>query len=156
LAEEVLRTILLIEDEPSDAELLLRGFDKAKVLNPIVHLSNGDEALRYLAGRGEFYDRIKFPLPALILLDLKLPGITGIQLLQWMHVQDEIKRIPLVVLTADDRQETVNAAYDLGANSYLVKPGKADEIARMVNLLQSYWIALNQPPQLVMAADLAN
>lgn len=156
MAEDVLRTILLIEDESSDAELLLRGFDKAKVLNPIVHLSSGDEALRYLAGRGEFSDRIKFPLPALILLDLKLPGMTGMQLLQWMHVQGEIKRIPLVVLTADDRQETVNAAYDLGANSYLVKPGKPDEIARMVKVLQSYWIALNQAPQLVMAANFSN
>jgi CheY-like chemotaxis protein len=154
LAEEVLRTILLIEDEPTDDQLILRGFEKAKVLNPIVHLTNGDDALRYLAGRGEFTDRLKYPIPALILLDLKLPGLTGIQLLQWLHVQGELKRIPLVVLTADDRQDTVNAAYDLGANSYLVKPGNAADIVRMVKVIQSYWLALNEPPQLVMAADL--
>jgi CheY-like chemotaxis protein len=154
LAEEVLRTILLIEDEPTDAQLILRGFEKAKVLNPIVHLTNGDDALRYLAGRGEFTDRLKYPIPALILLDLKLPGLTGIQLLQWLHVQGELKRIPLVVLTADDRQDIVNAAYDLGANSYLVKPGNAADIVRMVKVIQSYWLALNEPPQLVMAADL--
>ena len=156
MAEDVLRTILLIEDEPADAELLLRAFDKAKVLNPIVHLSNGNDALRYLAGRGELNDGIKFPLPALILLDLKLPGMTGIELLQWIHVQGDIKCIPLVVLTADGRQETVDSAHSLCARSYLVKPGNPDEIARMVKLLQSYWIALNQPPQLVMAASLFN
>ena len=153
MAEEVLRTILLIEDEPTDAQLILRGFEKAKVLNPIVHLTNGDDALRYLAGRAEFSDRIKYPIPALILLDLKLPGLTGIQLLQWLHIQGELKRIPLVVLTSDERKETVNAAYDLGANSYLVKPGNAADIVRMVKVIQSYWLALNEPPQLVMAGD---
>lgn len=152
MADETLRTILLIEDEPADAQLILRGFEKAKVLNPIVHLTNGDDALRYLAGRGEFSDRIKYPIPALILLDLKLPGLTGIQLLQWLHVQGELKRIPLVVLTADDRKETVNAAYDLGANSYLVKPGNPVDIVRMIKVIQSYWLALNEAPHLVIAA----
>ena len=153
MAGEILRTILLIEDEPTDAQLILRGFERAKVLNPIVHLTNGDDALRYLAGKGEFTDRIKYPIPALILLDLKLPGLTGIQLLQWLHVQGELKRVPLVVLTGDDRQETINAAYDLGANSYLVKPGNSADIVRMIKVIQSYWIALNEPPQLMMAAD---
>jgi CheY-like chemotaxis protein len=90
-------------DEPTDAQLILRGFEKAKVLNPIVHLTNGDEALPYLPGRSEFSDRIKYPIPALVVLDLKLPGLTGIQLLQWLHVQGELKRIPLAVLTTDDR-----------------------------------------------------
>jgi CheY-like chemotaxis protein len=153
LAEQALRTILLIEDEAADAQLLLRGFEKVGVLNPVIHLSNGDEALRYLAGKGEYKDRAKFPSPALILLDLKLPGMTGIQLLQWMRVQGELSRIPLVVLTADDGKETINAAYDLGANSYLVKPGKPGDIAKMVKAIQDYWITLNESPQLVMAAD---
>jgi CheY-like chemotaxis protein len=153
LETEILRTILLVEDESSDAALLLRGFEKAKVLNPIIHLTNGDEALGYLAGVRQYADRRKYPLPALILLDLKLPGMTGIQLLQWMRVQGEIKRIPVVVLTSNDDPDTINAAYDLGANSYLVKPGNNAEIARMVEAIQRYWVKLNEPPQLVMRAE---
>lgn len=149
---ESLRTILLVEDESADAMLLLRGFEKAEVLNPVVHLTNGDEALAYLAGVREYANRIKYPLPALILLDLKLPGMTGIQLLQWMRVQGEIRRIPVVVLTSDESLDTIDAAYDLGANSYLVKPGNTAEIARMVQAIQRYWIKLNEPPQLVMRA----
>jgi CheY-like chemotaxis protein len=153
LETEILRTILPVEDESSDAALLLRGFEKAKVLNPIIHLTNGDEALGYLAGVRQYADRRKYPLPALILLDLKLPGMTGIQLLQWMRVQGEIKRIPVVVLTSNDDPDTINAAYDLGANSYLVKPGNNAEIARMVEAIQRYWVKLNEPPQLVMQAE---
>jgi CheY-like chemotaxis protein len=152
LPQEILRTILLVEDETTDAMLLLRGFQKAEVLNPVVHLTNGDEALAYLAGIREYANRTQYPLPALILLDLKLPGMTGIQLLQWMRVQGEIRRIPVVVLTNDDNPDTIDAAYDLGANSYLVKPGNSADIGRMVQAIQRYWVKLNEPPQLVMRA----
>ena len=145
-----LATILLVEDEESDAALLCRTFEKANVLNPIVHLKDGDAALGYLAGAGVYADRQKFPLPALILLDLKLPGTTGLQLLQWMRVQPEVRRIPVVVLTNDSDPKTVNSAYDLGANSYLVKPGAPAHVARMGETIQRYWIELNQPPGLVL------
>ncbi|HWH61543.1 MAG TPA: response regulator [Terriglobales bacterium] len=147
-----LPTILLVEDEATDATLLLRGFRKARVLNPIVHLKDGDEALAYLAGVGHYSDRIKHPLPVLILLDLKLPGMSGLQLLQWLRLQKQIRRIPVVVLTIDDRAGTLNAAYDLGANSYLVKPGDPAQIGRVVESIQRYWIELNEPPPLVMGA----
>jgi CheY-like chemotaxis protein len=133
--------------------LLRRGFEKANVLNPIVHLTNGDAALAYLAGAGEYADRSKFPLPALILLDLKLPGMTGLQLLQWMRVQPEIRRTPVVVLTADDDPDTINAAYDLGANSYLTKGADASRITGMVETIQQYWMEMNEPPPLVMKAQ---
>ena len=152
LQAEVLRTILLVEDESADATLLLRGFEKAQVMNPVVHLTSGDEALAYLAGVREYANRKKYPLPALILLDLNLPGMTGIQLLQWMRVQGEIRRIPVVVLTGNDNPDTIDAAYDLGANSYLVKPGNSADITRMVQAIQRYWVKLNEPPQLVMRA----
>jgi CheY-like chemotaxis protein len=88
-----------------------------------------------------------------ILLDLKLPGATGMQILQWMRAQGEIRRIPVVVLTSDESPRTIDAAYDLGANSYLVKPGNATDIARMVQTIQQYWVKLNEPPQLVMRAE---
>jgi CheY-like chemotaxis protein len=152
--EEPLSTILLVEDEESDVALLRRGFKKAGVLNPIVHISNGDYALAYLAGEGEYADRSKTPLPALILLDLKLPGMPGLQLLRWMRSRSEIKRIPVVVLTTSDDSKTINAAYDCGANSYLVKPGNREEIVEMVSAIQSYWIKLNEAPKLVMRAEM--
>ncbi|HKW16327.1 MAG TPA: response regulator [Terriglobales bacterium] len=153
MSDAALRTILLVEDEVSDANLITRAFEKAKVMNPVVHLSDGDKALRYLAGKAEYADRLKYPLPAVILLDLKLPGATGMQILQWMRAQGEIRRIPVVVLTADENPKTVDAAYDLGANSYLVKPANAAEVARMVQTIQQYWIKMNEPPQLVMTAE---
>jgi CheY-like chemotaxis protein len=145
--------ILLVEDEKSDADLLHRAFAKAKVLNPIVLATTGDEALAYLTGTGKYSDQTKHPLPALILLDLKLPGLTGIQLLQWRRTQPHIKRIPVVVLTIDRSPSTINSAYDLGANSYLVKPGNPEEVTQMVQTIQRYWIGLNEPPQLAIAAE---
>ena len=153
MTDTTLRTILLVEDEATDATLITRAFEKAKVRNPVVHLSDGDSVLRYLAGKGEYADRLKYPLPAVILLDLKLPGATGMQILQWMRAQGEIRRIPVMVLTSDENPKTIDAAYDLGANSYLVKPGSPAEVARMVQTIQQYWVKLNEPPQLVMSAD---
>lgn len=153
MPEEVLLPILLVEDEASDAALLLRGFEKAGILNPIVHLANGDYALAYLAGEGEYSDRTQTPLPALVLLDLKLPGMPGLQLLRWMRIRSEIKRIPVVVLTTSTDSKTINAAYDCGANSYLVKPGNSAEISEIAHAIQNYWIKLNEPPKLVLRAD---
>ncbi|HET9742809.1 MAG TPA: response regulator [Terriglobales bacterium] len=152
MSDRSLPSILMVEDEASDAILLLRGFEKAGVLNPITHLKNGDEALAYLAGIGQYVDRSKYPLPVLILLDLKLPGMSGLQLLQWLRTQREIRRIPVVVLTLDRSPSSINAAYDLGANSYLVKPGDPVEIAKVIEAIQRYWIELNEPPPLVMGA----
>jgi CheY-like chemotaxis protein len=153
MPDQALPTILLVEDEESDATLLCRAFAKANVLNPITLLTNGDDALAYLAGAGEYADRKKHPLPVLILLDLKLPGMTGLQLLQWKRAQPPVRRIPVVVLTMNDDPSTINSAYDLGANSYLVKPGDPAQVGRVVQAIQRYWIDLNEPPPLVMQAQ---
>jgi CheY-like chemotaxis protein len=152
MAEKDLSTILLVEDTPSDAALIRRGFEKTHVLNPIIWVKNGQEALAYLTGLGEYGDRMKFPLPALVLLDLDLPKMSGFELLQWKRTQPYIRRIPVVVLTIDNATSTVNAAYDLGANSYLVKPGDPNEIMRIVKIIQEYWLGLNEPPKLVLRA----
>ncbi len=152
MPDRTLPTVLLVEDETTDATLLMRGFKKIGVLNPVIHLRSGDDALGYLSGTGRYSDRVKYPLPVLVLLDLKLPGTTGLQLLQWMRTRRDIKRIPVVVLTMDDAASTINAAYDLGANSFLVKPGNTAEIERTVKAIQAYWIELNEPPGLVMRA----
>jgi CheY-like chemotaxis protein len=152
MAEPVLPTILLVEDTPSDAALTRRGFDKTNVLNPIVWVKNGQEGLAYLSGLGQYGDRNRYPLPALILLDLDLPEMTGFELLQWKRSQPNIRRIPVVILTIDTASSAVNAAYDLGANSYLVKPGDPEEIMRVVKTIQEYWLGLNQAPKLVLRA----
>ncbi len=153
MSERELATILLVEDEITDATLVQRAFAKARVMNPIVHLKNGDEALGYLAGVGKYSDRMQHPIPALILLDLKMPGMTGLQLLQWMRTNREVRRVPVVVLTTDEAASTINAAYDLGANSYLVKPGDPEGVMRLVETVQRYWMELNQQPPLVMGAE---
>jgi CheY-like chemotaxis protein len=152
MAEPALPTILLVEDTSSDAALIRRGFDKINVLNPIVWVKNGQEALAYLSGLGQYGDRIQYPLPALILLDLDLPEMTGFELLQWKRTQPYIRRIPVVVLTIDKATSAINAAYDLGANSYLVKPGDPEEIIRIVKSIQEYWLGLNEAPKLVLRA----
>lgn len=153
MAEKKLPTILMVEDEAADAALLRRGFEKVKVANPIVHLKDGDAAIAYLGGVGEYADRVKHPLPVLILLDLKMPGSNGLQVLQWLRGQREVRRIPVVVLTGDADPASVRAAYDVGANSYLVKPGDPADIMRMIDTIQKYWIGLNEAPQLVMRGD---
>jgi CheY-like chemotaxis protein len=150
---KTLGTILLVEDDPADAALIRRGFEQAGVLNPVHHITNGDKALGFLAGVNEYADRITHPLPVLILLDLKLPGMAGLELLRWLRQQRELRRIPVVVLTGDEDLNTINAAYDAGANSYLAKPGERKRISDLVEKIQQYWLELNEPPQLVMRAQ---
>jgi len=147
--EDSKKTILLVEDESSDAELLIRAFKKAGVQNPIRHLDNGDAALFYLKGIDTYVDRDKNPLPALILLDLKLPGMSGLELLRWLRQQKNLRRIPVLVLTSENDARFMDAAYDAGANSYLLKSASPDEIERVVNLITNYWLNLNESPLIV-------
>jgi CheY-like chemotaxis protein len=147
-----LGTILLVEDEPSDSLLIRRAFDKAGVENPIHAVENGDTALSYLEGIGEYQDRTKYPLPIFILLDLKLPGMMGLQLLKWIRTRKDLRLIPVVVLTDSEEDADVKAAYEAGANSYLLKPADRNEVSRIVGLIQNYWLEHNVVPQLVFRA----
>jgi CheY-like chemotaxis protein len=142
--------ILLVEDNPDDAQLITRAFERVGVENPVRRLRDGEEAMAYLAGIGSYADRVKNPIPAVILLDLNLPKFNGYQLMVWLRTQPEIKRIPVVVLTESNDTTSINRAYDAGANSYLVKPGDPADISRVVELVQSYWIGLNEKPRLVL------
>ena len=145
--------ILLVEDDAGDAALIGHAIEKNGILNPIQHISNGDQALALLAGVNEYADRKTYPLPVLILLDLKLPGMGGLELLRWLRQQRDIRRIPVVVHTTDDDPQTINSAYDAGANSFLVKPGDRSRIVAMVKQVQQYWLTLNEAPRLVMRAE---
>jgi CheY-like chemotaxis protein len=149
----LLGTILLIEDDPADAALIQRAFQKIGVQNPISHVPHGDTALAYLEGINEYADRIKFPLPILIILDLKLPGMSGLQLLKWIRTKRELRLIPVVVLTGSADTTQVQAAYEAGANSFLLKPADRNEIIRVVELLESYWVQHNVAPPLVRRAQ---
>jgi CheY-like chemotaxis protein len=143
---ESVPTILLVEDNPTDVRLIRRALDKAKVGNPLQVLDHGDAAVDYLAGRGEYADRAQFPLPVLILLDLKLPRRSGLEVLDWLRDQEVLRRIPAVVLTSSSQSRDVNRAYDLGANSYLVKPVEFDDLKEMLSKINVYWIDLNVKP----------
>src|SRR5207249_5534648 len=105
---------------------------------------DGDEAVEYLGGTGRYQDRTRYPLPALVLLDLKLPRKNGIEVLHWLRQQPALRRLPVVVLTSSKEPNDVNRAYDQGANSYLVKPLGFDALLNLVRSLNVYWLSLNE------------
>jgi CheY-like chemotaxis protein len=138
--------ILLVEDNRMDVELTLDAFNEAKLLNTIHVASNGEEALDYLFGRGQYADRNAFPLPNLILLDLKLPGIDGFEVLQQIKSTSVLKRLPVAILTSSKEEGDRALSYDYGANSYLVKPVSFDGFMDVVRQIEGYWLSLNVGP----------
>ncbi|MHC4091588.1 MAG: response regulator [Planctomycetota bacterium] len=139
-------TILLVEDDSNDVLLIQRAFSKAKLANPLQVVEDGDEAVAYLSGQGPYADRERSPLPVLMLLDLKLPRKSGFEVLEWLRQQPRLKRLPVVVLTGSKETKDVDKAYDLGVNSYLVKPVTATGLVEMVKALDLYWFILNEIP----------
>ena len=141
-----LSTVLLIEDNPDDAELIGYAFKKAGVANPLIVVGDGDKAIDYLYGRSAYADREKFPLPGLFLLDLKLPRRSGFEVLEAIRANQTTRNTPVVVLTSSNQATDIERAYELGANSYLVKPIGRDSLITMVRSLDSFWLNLNQAP----------
>lgn len=145
-------TVLLVEDDDNDVLLIQRAFRKVKLANPMQVVRDGERAIAYLRGDPEFSEHGKAPLPSMILLDLKLPRVSGHEVLGWLRSQEELKRIPVVVLTSSKESADVNRAYDLGANSYLVKPVRFDAPIEMVKYIDMYWFVMNEPP-LIQESD---
>jgi CheY-like chemotaxis protein len=139
-------TILLVEDNPTDVLLIRRAFEKARMANPIQVADDGDTAVAYLSGDREYVDRERFPLPILILLDLKLPRRSGLEVLEWLRAQRTLRRIPVVILSSSRQHRDVNAAYDTGVNSYLVKPVEFEALFDMLKAVNLYWMMLNEKP----------
>ena len=139
-------TILLVEDDENDVLLMKRAFQKANILNPIQVVRDGESALSYLGNQQMYADQNKYPMPVLILLDLKLPRKSGLEVLAWVKGQESLKRVPVVVLTSSKESVDVGRAYDLGVNSYLVKPVEFDDLLYMVTTLNMYWQILNEKP----------
>ncbi|MBF2048520.1 MAG: response regulator [Elainella sp. C42_A2020_010] len=141
-------TVLLVEDDDNDVLFMERAFDQANLQNPIQVIPDGDRAVDYLSGVGLYGDRDRYPLPVLILLDLKLPRRSGLEVLEWLQSQPGLRRLPVVVLTTSSENSDINQAYDLGANSYLVKPVAPDHLLNLVRTLNLYWLILNVKPEI--------
>ncbi len=138
--------ILLAEDDPNDVLLIQRAFQKAGLRESLRVVRDGEQAIEYLSGSGPYANREKFPLPFVLLLDLKMPGTDGFEVLQWLRTDPELKRLLVVVLTSSNLQADVDRAYELGANSYLVKPVEFDAMVTMIQRFEAYWSEINRVP----------
>ncbi len=141
-------TVLLVEDDPNDILLIQRAFRKADLVNTTMQvIQDGDTAVDYLQGVGDYADRDRYPFPMLILLDLKLPRRSGHEILGWLRQQPQLKRLPVIILTSSQQNTDVNRAYDLGANSYLVKPVGLTALVDVIKMIKMYWLLLNESPE---------
>jgi CheY-like chemotaxis protein len=138
--------ILLVEDNRMDVELTLDAFREARLLNTIHVSPNGQDALDYVFGRGKYGDRHTYPRPNLVLLDLKLPGIDGFEVLRQIKATPILKRLPVIILTSSKEEGDRALSYDIGANSYLVKPISFDGFLGLIQKIEGYWLSLNVTP----------
>ncbi len=144
--------ILLAEDDPNDVLLIQRAFQKAGMKSVLKVVRDGEQAIEYLSGRGQYANRDRYPLPYLLLLDLKMPGTDGFEVMQWLRGVPDLRRLLVVVLTSSNLQADVDRAYELGANSYLVKPVEFEEMVNLIQRFESYWTELNRTPTAPSAA----
>jgi two-component system response regulator len=140
------KVILLIEDNADDEELALLAFRKSNLANEVVVARDGSEALDYLFGTAAQAGRDANPLPQVCLLDLKLPKVDGLEVLQRIRSDPRTRRLPVVILTSSKEEQDMIESYDLGANSYVRKPVAFEQFVEAVKQLQLYWLVLNEPP----------
>ena len=140
------KSILLVEDNPDDVELTLRAFSQYNISNEISVVRDGAEALDYLFATGAYSDRDKTTMPAVVILDLKLPKVDGLEVLQRMRADERTKLVPVVVLTSSKEEQDMVSSYRLGANSYVQKPVDFTEFIEAARQLGLYWLVINEPP----------
>ncbi|MDQ3229131.1 MAG: response regulator [Pseudomonadota bacterium] len=143
-----IRTILLAEDSPADAEMAVDALRDANLLNPIIHVEDGVEAMDYLLCRGKFSDRAEGN-PGLLLLDIKMPRMDGLEVLQKMREVESLRRIPVVMLTSSREESDLARSWDLGVNAYVVKPVDVDQFFAAVKALGKFWAVFNETPDTV-------
>jgi CheY-like chemotaxis protein len=139
--------ILLAEDDEVAVLLTRRAFEKAGLLNPLHVVYDGDEAIAYLSGTGKYANRSEYPLPILLLLDLRMPRKSGLDVLEWIRQQPSLSALRIIVLTTSDLSQDVNRAYQLGANSYIVKPVDMEQLVRVSQAVKGYWLWMNKAPE---------
>jgi|SRR5579862_968218 len=139
--------ILVVEDSEDHIFLLQVAFKKAGITNPVQEARGGEEAIAYLAGTGPFSDWSKHPLPAIVLLDLKMPGTDGFGVLRWIREQPGLKQLRVVMLTSSDLDQEVVLAHELGAKSFLTKPVDLDRLVEMMKAFKSYWLDFDKAPR---------
>ena len=139
-------SILLVEDNPMDVELIIDAFKEARLSNKIHVARGGKEAIDYLFGEGDYADRRQYPLPDIVLLDLKMPGMDGQEVLRRIKQTQKLKRLPVIILTSSNEEGDRAMSYDNGANSYLVKPVSFDNFLNVVKTVADYWLTLNVEP----------
>jgi len=139
-------SILLVEDNPEDVEITQRAFKEGKVRNTLYVVRDGQEALDFLYHQGEYTDESKAPRPGLILLDIRLPKVNGIEVLKRLKTDPNLRRIPIIMLTVSDSDEDINKCYDAGANGYIVKPVEFDKFVEAMKSLYLYWTITNALP----------
>jgi CheY-like chemotaxis protein len=142
------KIILLVEDNPSDVALTQRALAKSRITNELVVAEDGQEALDYLFATGKYTGRDVSDIPTLVLLDLKLPGIDGLEVLRQIRLDPRTSRLPVVIMTTSKEEQDVSQSYDLGANSYIRKPVDFTQFAKAVEQLGLYWLVLNEPAPL--------
>ncbi len=138
--------ILFVEDNPNDVEMAMRAFKKNNFVNHIVHMEFGTEALDFLFARGNYSGRKTERNPKLIMLDLKLPGLSGLEVLKVIKTDPRTKRIPVVVMTSSKEERDIFESYELGVNSYIVKPVDFNKLVDAVKGIGLYWLLLNETP----------
>jgi len=134
------RAILLVEDNPDDLFLMKRALQSARIINPLIVVETGQEAMEYLDGVGKFADRDSYPIPAAVFIDLKLPLVFGHEVLAWIRRRKEFESVVVLVLTSSDRPSDLNRCYALGANSYLIKPPTAEQLEARAKAFKWQWL----------------
>jgi len=141
-----IRTILLVEDSPADAEMTVDALREAKLANPIVHVEDGVEALDYLFMRGAFKDRPE-GIPSVVLLDIKMPRLDGLEVLREIRSSEKLKKTPVVILSSSREETDLARSWDLGVNAYVVKPVNAQQFFNAVQTLGQFWAVMNEAPK---------
>jgi CheY-like chemotaxis protein len=138
-------TTLIVEPNPDYVFLLERALKTAGIPNPLQVVHDGEQALEYLHGSGQYGDRLKFPFPSLIFTEIKIPRKGGFEILQWLRNNPQCSVIPIIILTASKLQSDIKRAYELGVNSYMVKPASNEELAKMMKITHDYWLICEKP-----------
>jgi CheY-like chemotaxis protein len=144
-------TVLLVEDDLNDIFLVKRAFKLARLETPLQVVTDGEDAVHYLKGEGKYADRQAHPLPKLIVMDIKMPRLTGFEVLEWIKRDGPLRRIPIVIVSSSDRPDDINRAYELGANAYMIKPMNYRAVEHLFESITHYWGLECAKPELELA-----